>query len=409
MFAWFSNMKVGTKLMTVIIVLTLVVAGLVGGLGYFNLSQLSNVILQITDQRVPSVKNATAVERYALRTIMDEKRYLLSVYDVSVDQAAIERGAMDNIAEIIAALDKVDAVAKQYNDQDLLAKSAEVRTVTLEYKDLYTQGVAKLQANVLQEQTMADKGALVVQQAQDYFNAKLNATGELDRQSLTIVVDIWNTALQTRLAAVEEPLADPAIYEASDPLEWWDVRQYLADVTSGNHSLWHMVKLISRAGYAKLLNIGVGYGILLKFYNSWQKLRGGAPFPTIEGRIRKGQPTPNEILDLAPGEWVEVKSGEEIAATITLAGFNRGMRYDPEMLKYSGNRYRVQQRVDQLIDEKSGKMVRMKSPCIQLENVYCRAEFTPDRLGCPRASNTYWREIWLKRVADSQSDRLEQL
>ncbi len=201
MFAWFSNMKVGTKLMTVIIVLTLVVAGMVGGLGYFNLSQLSNVILQITDQRVPSVKNATAVERYALRTIMDEKRYLLSVYDVSVDQAAIERGAMDNIAEIIAALDKVDTVAKQYNDQDLLAKSAEVRTVTLEYKDLYTQGVAKLQANVLQEQTMADKGALVVQQAQDYFNAKLNATGELDRQSLSIVVDIWNTALQTRLAA----------------------------------------------------------------------------------------------------------------------------------------------------------------------------------------------------------------
>ena len=113
MFAWFSNMKVGTKLMTVIIVLTLVVAGMVGGLGYFNLSQLSNVILQITDQRVPSVKNATAVERYALRTIMDEKRYLLSVYDVSVDQAAIARGAMDNIAEIIAALDQVDAAAKE--------------------------------------------------------------------------------------------------------------------------------------------------------------------------------------------------------------------------------------------------------------------------------------------------------
>ncbi|MBK6596981.1 MAG: hypothetical protein IPG25_03295 [Proteobacteria bacterium] len=225
------------------------------------------------------------------------------------------------------------------------------------------------------------------------------------------------TAQRVQAAAkIDDDPANPTwvcqttvIYEASDPLEWWDVRQYLADVTSGNHSLWHMVKLISRAGYAKLLNIGVGYGILLKFYNSWQKLRGGAPFPTIEGRIRKGQPTPNEILDLAPGEWVEVKSGEEIAATITLAGFNRGMRYDPEMLKYSGNRYRVQQRVDQLIDEKSGKMVRMKSPCIQLENVYCRAEFTPDRLGCPRASNTYWREIWLKRVADSQSDRLEQL
>lgn len=209
-------------------------------------------------------------------------------------------------------------------------------------------------------------------------------------------------------AKLEDDPADPTwvcqttvIYEASDPLKWWDVRQYIADVTSGNHSAWHMLKLLARAGYAKLLNFGVGYGVLLKLYNGMQKLRGGEPFPTIAGAIKKSQPTPTEILDLNAGEWVEVKSADEIAATITLAGFNRGMRYDPEMLKYSGKRYRVQQRVEQLIDEKSGKMVRMKSPCIQLENVYCRAEFTPDRLGCPRASNTYWREIWLRRVTEA--------
>jgi hypothetical protein len=39
----------------------------------------------------------------------------------------------------------------------------------------------------------------------------------------------------------------------------------------------------------------------------------------------------------------------------------------------------------------------MKSAAIQLENVYCRAECTSARLVCPRAVNTYWREIWLKR------------
>ncbi len=77
---------------------------------------------------------------------------------------------------------------------------------------------------------------------------------------------------------------------------------------------------------------------------------------------------------------------------------NRGMRYDMEMRKYSGHRYRVEMRVNRLINEKTGKMTVMKNPCIQLENVYCRAECTDRRLGCPRASNTYWREIWLKRV-----------
>jgi hypothetical protein len=54
-------------------------------------------------------------------------------------------------------------------------------------------------------------------------------------------------------------------------------------------------------------------------------------------------------------------------------------------------------RVNRLIDEKTGKMVEMKNPCIQLENVYCRAQWTERRLGCPRMSNTYWREIWLRR------------
>ena len=88
----------------------------------------------------------------------------------------------------------------------------------------------------------------------------------------------------------------------------------------------------------------------------------------------------------------------EIAATITKSGFNRGMRHDPEMLKYCSERYRVAARVSRLIHEKTGKMAVMKTPCIRLENVYCRAEFTETRLGCPRASSTYWREIWLKRV-----------
>jgi hypothetical protein len=68
------------------------------------------------------------------------------------------------------------------------------------------------------------------------------------------------------------------------------------------------------------------------------------------------------------------------------------------MLKYCDGRFRVQARVSRLIHEKNGKMTAMKTPCIQLENVFCRAELTDQRLGCPRASSTYWREIWLKRV-----------
>jgi hypothetical protein len=74
------------------------------------------------------------------------------------------------------------------------------------------------------------------------------------------------------------------------------------------------------------------------------------------------------------------------------------MAFDVEMLQYCGRRFQVQMLVDRLINEKNGKMLKMKTACIQLADVYCRAECTHKRLGCPRASNTYWREIWLRRV-----------
>lgn len=191
------------------------------------------------------------------------------------------------------------------------------------------------------------------------------------------------------------------LYDATTLLHWWDLRQYIWDVTSGNHSAWHMIKLLTFAGYRKLVGFGLGYRYLIDFFNRLQKLHGGKLYPLGQGVISDGKPTPTEALNLKPGDWVEVRSQDEILKTITSNGFNRGMRYDMEMSKYCGEKYRVQMRVERLINEQTGKMMTMKSPCIQLENVYCRAQCTDRRLGCPRASNSYWREIWLKRVSAS--------
>lgn len=189
-----------------------------------------------------------------------------------------------------------------------------------------------------------------------------------------------------------------ALFEATEPLHWWDIRQYVRDVTSGNHRALHMLKLLMFAGFRKLVQVGIGYRFLVGTYNRLQAWRGGKPYPLGGGVIPDGQPTPTERLDLQVGEWVEIKPQEEILATITVNGFNRGMRYDMEMSQYAGERHRVQMRVERLINEQTGKMIVMKTPCIQLEDVYCRATCTEKRLGCPRASNTYWREIWLRRV-----------
>jgi hypothetical protein len=199
------------------------------------------------------------------------------------------------------------------------------------------------------------------------------------------------------------------LYDATTLLPWWDMRQYIRDVTSGNHKAAHMMKLLIFSGYRKLVEVGIGYRFLIGFYNRFQKLRGGKPFPVGEGKIADGTRTPTEILNLQPGQWVEVRSLDEILATINGAGLNRGLRYDvPEMSKYSGGRFRVQMRVERLINEVTGKMMMMKNPCIQLEDVYCRAECTTQRLGCPRASNTYWRAIWLRPVNDATPEETKE-
>lgn len=189
-----------------------------------------------------------------------------------------------------------------------------------------------------------------------------------------------------------------ALPEMSHPMKWWHPRQYLLDVSTGNHGAWKVMRMLSFGGFRLMLRFGMGRRFLLACYNAFQNLRGGKPYPLADGTIPLGKPTPHEVLDLQVGETVVVKSPEEIQATLNVQGRNRGMWFDQEMVKYCGKTYAVELRVDRLIDEKTGKMLVMKNPCIQLRGVVCKGECTADRLGCPRGTNSYWREIWLRRA-----------
>jgi hypothetical protein len=114
----------------------------------------------------------------------------------------------------------------------------------------------------------------------------------------------------------------------------------------------------------------------------------------VEGSL---DTTPVETLDLRPGERVRVKDRDEIVATLDRGNRNRGMTFDPEMLKYCGREATVLRRVERIIDDKSGRMLRLRNPCVVLEGVTCTADY--HRL-CPRGIYPYWREIWLERVAE---------
>lgn len=194
--------------------------------------------------------------------------------------------------------------------------------------------------------------------------------------------------------------------EASEPLAWWDVRQYVRDLWSGNATLGQMARGFVMAGFRRLIEIGIGYKILVTAFDKWQALRGGTPFPWREG---SAEVTPTGRLDLRPGEWVRVKSHDEILATLDKNNKNRGLWYDPEMVKHSGKTYRVYKQVHRIIHEKHGHMIEFKSPAVILENVYCQGELTKYRLFCPRAIHTYWREIWLERATAPSRAALQRI
>ena len=118
-------------------------------------------------------------------------------------------------------------------------------------------------------------------------------------------------------------------------------------------------------------------------------------FPS--GPLRK---TPTEALNLQPGEWVEVKPYSEIHKTLDKAGKNRGMQFDLDMRMFCGKRYQVKRRLDRMIREDSGEMLKPKNTVI-LTGVDCQCIFATG--GCPRAEAFYWREIWLCRVDEPKT------
>lgn len=105
--------------------------------------------------------------------------------------------------------------------------------------------------------------------------------------------------------------------------------------------------------------------------------------------------TPSEALGLQAGEWVEVKTPKEIAATVDQQGRNRGLSFTPDMLPFCGRRYAVKSRVDRAILEPTGEMHEFKNTVI-LDLVTCDGHSILG--GCSRDVYHLWREIWLRRA-----------
>ena len=188
---------------------------------------------------------------------------------------------------------------------------------------------------------------------------------------------------------------------ATVPLSPWNLKVYFEDLRSGNVKLGRMCASFIYVGYAALVNAGLKIGRPLRLlYNFVQGFYSGVPYPHERGTIPLGKPTPSKTLDLKPGEWVRVKGHKEILATVDRYNRNRGMCFVADQVPYCGRTFRVLKRVHQIIDERSGRMIKMKTPAVLLEGAICGGRYTDFCLFCPRSTHPYWREIWLERIEE---------
>jgi hypothetical protein len=170
--------------------------------------------------------------------------------------------------------------------------------------------------------------------------------------------------------------------EFSHGQHWFDPRPVWRSIKYGNVSVGKAADTIRRAAL-----------------NVLRRLVGARPVPDVRGRL-KGSTPKGTIPGLQPGDWVMVKSKEEIETTLDRRQRNRGLLFDVEMLPYCGRPMRLLKKVDRIIDERTGAMRSLPNDCWIMEGAVCQSFDSRRRLFCTRKIFSYWREVWFEGRVD---------
>jgi len=133
--------------------------------------------------------------------------------------------------------------------------------------------------------------------------------------------------------------------------------------------------------------------ILIRMFRPYSRIKNQA----LLSKVKSKQESCNEVLGLQPGELVEVKSVEEIMATLDCNRRHKGLRWMTGMRKYCGKKYRVYRRLERIMLESNSEVRNMKNTVL-LEGVMCDGK---DFGNCDRSCFHFWREAWLRRVHES--------
>jgi hypothetical protein len=105
-------------------------------------------------------------------------------------------------------------------------------------------------------------------------------------------------------------------------------------------------------------------------------------------------------LGLKAGDWVQIRSKEEILETLDEKGRINGLPFMPQMFDFCGQRFQVVKSAHKTCDTVNQSGGRVLPDTVHLDQLRCDgAAFG----GCKAACLLFWKESWLRRVDDGKA------
>ncbi len=209
----------------------------------------------------------------------------------------------------------------------------------------------------------------------------------------------WKEAWLKPVEATDAPSIIPPSSKSTNALKDLPTRvgdRYLCQSTelataTADLPSWNMLPFISQVRDGELSVNRFVQIVALALFNMARKALGFKEVGRLTGE--KSKSTKSD-LNLQPGEWVRVKSREEIEKTLDPASRNRGLLFEPEMTEYTGKYFQMDAPVSRMIHEETGKMIPLTNT-VALKRLTCQGLCAKS---CPRNNYWFWREDWLERV-----------
>lgn len=160
------------------------------------------------------------------------------------------------------------------------------------------------------------------------------------------------------------------LHAATKPLSKLDLSAYFREIADGERPLGKFLRIVGVA--------------LENRVRSLLRMRPKGAVYGQNGRLSKGS---KGDLALRAGEWVEVRTGDELNLTVGPSGRNFGLSFEPDMSSFVGRRFQVDYQIEKIISETTAEMVNVTNT-VALKDVVCSGLCAKN---CPRAQLHFWR------------------